>query len=468
MGCPNRRGLYAASRSAFRSSSARKGDHDLLGHRASMARSVESRGAISGASISATKEHRRRAVTHLLSWLCYLCVVAEFALREWQVAALREWRRAWRGCVEVATGGGKTIFAIACWRDLLRSGNPCQIVVIVPTTALADQWHVTMIEDAGLDEEDIVHLRSGFGGSPEAKCVIGVINTAREVDPRVWTAPRFLVVDECHRAGSEQNSRALRGDTLASLGLSATPERQYDDGFETRVVPRLGHVVYKYDVAEAVADSVLSPFHLVNVRVPMLDEEQQRYDQLSRRIAMLTSRRDSPDDQGKIEALLRQRSSVSNNAQMRIPVAVNLLNARRGERAMVFHESIDRAEEIVALLRDRGHSAVAYHSRVGASLRRERLRQFRKGMVDTLVTCRALDEGANIPEVRIAVVVAATASARQRVQRLGRVLRPAPGKSVAEVLTLYASDVEERRLQQESKSLEGVVGVEWAHARTTA
>jgi len=397
---------------------------------------------------------------------CLVCGVAEFALRKWQVAALHEWRATRRGCVEVATGGGKTVFAIACWKDLLQSGQPCQIVIIVPTTALADQWHVTMTEDAGLPESDITHVRSGFDGAPDASCVIGVINSARGLDPSVWTKPRFLVVDECHRAGSEQNSLALRGASIASLGLSATPERQYDEGFTERVVPRLGPIIYKYSVAEAVEDDVLSPFNLVNVRVPMLAEEQQRYDQLSRRIAVLASRRDDPDDRLKIEALLRQRASVSNNAQMRIPVAINLLDARRGERAMVFHESIDRAEEIVVLLRNRGHSVAAYHSRIGPHLRRERLRQFRKGMIDTLVTCRALDEGANIPEVRVAVVVAATASTRQRIQRLGRVLRPAPGKSTAEVVTLYASDVEERRLQQEAGEFEDLVGVEWAQART--
>lgn len=393
--------------------------------------------------------------------------MADFALRKWQIAALNKWRATRRGCVEVATGGGKTVFAIACWKDLLRDGQSCQVVIIVPTTALADQWHVTMTEDAGLLESEIAHVGPGFDGAPCARCVISVINSARGLDPTVWTKPRFLVVDECHRAGSEQNSLALRGESIASLGLSATPDRQYDEGFTERVVPMLGPIIYKYSVAEAVEDDVLSPFNLVNVRVPMLHEEQQRYDHLSRRIAVLASRRDDPEDRAKLEALLRQRASVSNNAQMRIPVAINLLDARRGERAMVFHESIDRAEEIVDLLRNRGHSVAAYHSRIGSHLRRERLRQFRKGMIDTLVTCRALDEGANIPEVRTAVVVAATASTRQRIQRLGRVLRPAPGKSMAEVVTLYASDVEERRLQQEADGFEDLVGVEWAKARAT-
>jgi superfamily II DNA or RNA helicase len=86
---------------------------------------------------------------------------------------------------------------------------------------------------------------------------------------------------------------------------------------------------------------------------------------------------------------------------------------------------------------------------------------FRKGVVDILVTCRALDEGANIPETELAIVAAATASQRQRIQRLGRVLRPAKGKTRATVFTLYATDIERRRLKTEQNQLGEFVSVSW-------
>jgi superfamily II DNA or RNA helicase len=86
---------------------------------------------------------------------------------------------------------------------------------------------------------------------------------------------------------------------------------------------------------------------------------------------------------------------------------------------------------------------------------------FRAGEIDVLVTCRALDEGINVPDARLAVITASTASTRQRVQRLGRVLRPAAGKRLATVYTIYAAKPEEDRLRAEAERLEGAESVKW-------
>jgi superfamily II DNA or RNA helicase len=115
----------------------------------------------------------------------------------------------------------------------------------------------------------------------------------------------------------------------------------------------------------------------------------------------------------------------------------------------------------LAILNEREHCATVYHSKIGPTLRRDNLRLYRQGVFDVLVTCRALDEGMNAPETTVAVIASSTSSERQRIQRLGRVLRPAPGKSHATIFTIYATDVEDRRLKEEEKKLEGVAGVRW-------
>jgi superfamily II DNA or RNA helicase len=86
---------------------------------------------------------------------------------------------------------------------------------------------------------------------------------------------------------------------------------------------------------------------------------------------------------------------------------------------------------------------------------------FRRGIFNALVTCRALDEGVNVPETTIAVIASSTASIRQRIQRLGRVPRPAAGKKMATVYTIYATEVERRRLEQESATDSGAETVSW-------
>jgi len=155
------------------------------------------------------------------------------------------------------------------------------------------------------------------------------------------------------------------------------------------------------------------------------------------------------------------RARVTARASMRIPTTVRLLRKHRGHRTLVFHESIDDAEMICKELCRDGHRATIYHSRIGESVRRDNLRLFRRGVFDVLVCCRALDEGINVPEACVAVIASATASGRQRIQRLGRVLRKVPGKDHAAVYTLYATKEEEARLAEEEAKLLGIASIKW-------
>jgi superfamily II DNA or RNA helicase len=290
-----------------------------------------------------------------------------------------------------------------------------------------------------------------------------VLNTARQLAPKIASShPTFLVVDECHRAASMHNALSLRGPHVATLGLSATPERDFDDLFNDAVVPVLGPIIYRYDYSRALAEQVITPFALTNVYVPLSKEEQMRYDALTRRLVPLFRQRErgqSVDD--RLHRVLRDRALVSTSAELRIPAAMKILDTNRRVRAIVFHEQIAAADAIVALLLERGHRAAVYHSGIGSHLRQDNLRLFRRGEIDVLVTCRALDEGINVPDASLAVIVASTASTRQRIQRLGRVLRPSAGKQHADIFTIYASEPEAERLRQEEAGLEGVEMVEW-------
>ena len=391
-----------------------------------------------------------------------------FEPRRWQREALSAWTGAGnRGIVEVATGGGKTLFAELCIATVAHDKPDTRFVIVVPTEALLDQWYVSLREDLGAEEDEIA-LWSGANGAAEPRRInVMVINTARWAAPPVATAsPTMLIVDECHRAGSPANAAALHGPHVATLGMSATPEREYDPGFEEYVAPALGGIVYRYDLNAATADGVLAPFELVNVAIDLLPDELKRYDTLSKRVGRQAAiaKRD-PSAHERLEHLLRRRARVAALASMRVPVAVHLVGQHRGVRALIFHESIEQAELLAANLRARGHSVTIYHSRVGPSLRRDNLRLFRRGIFDVLVSCRALDEGINIPETRVAVIASATASHRQRIQRLGRVLRPAPGKERATVYTLYATPIEEQRLLAESKRLTSADAVTWRRSR---
>ncbi len=386
--------------------------------------------------------------------------------RRWQTAAFEAWQGAGgRGIVEVVTGGGKTVFAELCMSSVYDAVAGVRFLILVPTTSLMDQWYVSIIEEFGLTPDDI----GTWSGKSKPKAPplvnIMVINTARSAAEVVRTCgPTMLIVDECHRAGSDANKKALSGDYIAVLGMSATPEREHDAGFENALRPTLGDIIYRYDLNAASSDGIVSPFDLINVRVDLGPDEAAAYNDLSAKIARLIKRKSDPEIAERLEILLRRRARVAAMARLRVPVAARLIDSHRGARAMVFHEDVDQATKLLDLLKQRGHSATIYHSRIAAPLRRDNLRLYRKGVFDVLVSCRALDEGINIPETQLAIIASATASVRQRVQRLGRVLRPSKGKSHATIYTLYATETEEKRLAKEYVNLTSAREVTWRKA----
>src|SRR5690606_2768103 len=124
----------------------------------------------------------------------------------------------------------------------------------------------------------------------------------------------------------------------------------------------------------------------------------------------------------------------------------------------------DACNLIHQVLVDNNVKAGVYHSKLTMRGRVQMLTAYRRGDIDVLVTCRALDEGFNVPETQIGIVAASTATRRQRIQRLGRVLRPASGKDGATIYTLVATEPEVARLKQEEEDLEGVALATWSRA----
>jgi superfamily II DNA or RNA helicase len=384
-------------------------------------------------------------------------------LRDWQEIAFQRWvDNSYKGTFEVATGGGKTTFALLCFDEIRRIQPNVKCLVVVPTTALLDQWYLAFQEDLGIQDVDIKILNTR-DMSADALINLVIVNTARRFNGEIKSPENFLlIVDECHRTGSAENSKALVRNTLGTIGLSATPNRDFDSGFEDLVSPVLGKILMKYSLEDAIKDGVLADLSLTYIKIPLLASEQEEYDSLTRKIGAAYGSQSNPQ---VVEALLRKRARVYNNAAYRIPVMASVMNERRGKRALVFVESISAAKESKRVLDEMGQSVAIYHSQMSSHLRRANLRSFRKGIFDVLVACRALDEGFNVPEAEVAIIAAGTSSKRQRIQRVGRVLRSMGGKENGEVITLYATPVEEKRLIEEANSLEIYASTRWIEAK---
>lgn len=376
-------------------------------------------------------------------------------LRAWQQGALDAWRQAGdRGIVEVVTGGGKTILALACVAAL----KPATTLIVVPTLALLDQWWEEVANYFGLALDE-VNVVTGRGRLRTGTINLAVLNTAAKLSQ---TSPCFLVIDECHKAASPHFRAVLDLPKVAALGLSATPERPYDDGLSEVLVPALGKLIYEYTYKDALRDGVVVPFVLKNVVFDLEPERQLEYDKLTKAIARSIGKHgvEAPES----IALLLKRSRLVNLSLSRVRLALRIVAANRDARILIFHEDIEACDLINSILTDNGVRSAVYHSKLTLRVRAEALATYRSGGLDVLVTCRALDEGFNVPEAQLGIIAASTATRRQRIQRLGRVLRPSSGKNRAIVYTLVATTPEVSRLKEEESELEGVAGIEWSRA----
>lgn len=377
-------------------------------------------------------------------------------LRAWQEQALPKWiAEGHRGIVEVVTGGGKTVFALACIAELKAE----TVVIVVPTVALLEQWWAEAASFFGV-ELDEINVVSGSRSILRGTINIIVLNTAAKLARRALSNC-FLIVDECHKAATPQFRAVLEICAIATLGLSATPERQYDDGLAQILIPALGPVIYRYSYREAMRDGVIVNFELRNVVFEMEPERSAEYEKLSKSIARSAGKFGIESEQ--VVSLLLRRTRLVNLSLERIKLTLRLISRHKGSRILVFHEDIEACDLILLFLLEQGFRAGAYHSKLPARKRVEVLAGFRKGELDVLITCRALDEGFNVPETEIGIVAASTATRRQRIQRLGRVLRPAKGKDEAIVYTLVATGPEVARLKEEEEGLADLATVTWVH-----
>ena len=376
-------------------------------------------------------------------------------LRPHQTSALAGWEgQGRRGILEHATGSGKTFTAIAAIRDALRRQEVP--LIVVPSELLLQQWHDEILEN--LPDAAPVILRCGAGytkwrddeligpwtrpGSDKPRLVLSTMQTA--AIPEFRSAIRqgshvFLVADEVHRLGSPNHLQLLELDTGPRLGLSATPRRA-GDPFGTSLILNYfnGIVPPPFTLQDAIRSGTLTPY-FYHVHTAMLtDTEQQAWDELTTRIKRLSAQNASakepdPNADFRIKKLLIERGRILKQAERKAGIAGEVLaaNYQRGDRWIVYCDDISQLGAVRAALARAGLESTEYHSTMAGDKEQTiRLFEVNGGIV---VSIRCLDEGVDIPSVTHALILASSKNPREYIQRRGRVLRCAEGKSVAHI-----------------------------------
>ena len=286
----------------------------------------------------------------------------------------------------------------------------------------------------------------------------------------------------------------LRFPFHATLGLSATARSSPINWS----IPGLGAIVYEYTFEQAGKDGLVPPFDLVNCSTSFTPGEERQYLDLTetigdqfvkvldlygcelrsvpdhllfrrlRQLMMIDKNTEDPTIK-RLFTLLFRRSALCYQATNKIALAMALiiLMLQAGKKVMVFFERIESTEEVadIALATSRklqGHLQAAgipwckvYHSQLADTKRKQILEDFCLPGPKALLSCRTLDEGIDIPEVDCAILAASTQSRRQRIQRIGRVLRRGEDGKRSTIVTLYVRGSGDENICAEDKELFG-------------
>ncbi len=355
--------------------------------------------------------------------------------RPYQEEALTAWRaEGCRGVVVLPTGSGKTLVGAMAIADV-----ELATLVVVPTIDLLGQWRRALAQTLGCPDEAI----GVYGGGAHEVTTLTVITyESAQLHPELLRRFGLLIFDECHHLPAPTYREIADGAfTPLRLGLSATPERADEAHLELETL--IGPEVYRESAAELSARRYLAGFDEQRLGVSLSEEDSARYVRARETYRTFVRRRNlriaTPADfQRKVlwasardpearAAMLawREARSLALNAPAKLPLLEDIFARHADERVLVFSEYnalVDEISERFCIPR--------ITHKTPDEERRLVLEGFREGRFTKLVSGRVLNEGVDIPDCGVAVIVSGNSTRREYIQRLGRVLRPKDTRAV--------------------------------------
>ena len=385
------------------------------------------------------------------------------------------------GVLEMATGTGKTRTAIQILSELRDRGLVRSAVVVAHGTDLLDQWHRELLTRTTLPvHRDYAGRREGlsFLNAPgDAVLLLSRRNLPGLLGrtPPALAGSTLLIFDEVHGMGSAGMVESI-GDRLDGfpfrLGLSATPERAYDDRGNEFVDEAIGPVVYRFSLEQAIRRGILCEFDYVPLDYAFSNEDKAAVRQAIRR----HHGRARSGDPSPVEQLYQDLARIRKLSREKLAPFREYVSTQREilNRSLVFVETAEYGELVQDILME---FEVDYHTYYGDD-DRANLKRFAKGGLDCLVTCKRISEGIDISSVGTIVLFASARARLETIQRLGRCLRTDPsdpGKRALVVDFVRTDDLGDDENDPESTAdvdrrewFRGLSSIEADHSRVHA
>ena len=417
--------------------------------------------------------------------------------RDYQMLAFENWKNnGQQGLFAMATGTGKTITSLNCLLEIYKRNGYYKAIILVPTITLVNQWEKecwkfnfnNIIKVYSKNAEwrskiELLQMAEKYRKPNEPTQNFIIISTyasyAREnvfsILNSFERAKVLFIADEAHNMGSPSILKRLGTiNYLRRIGLSATPERQFDEDTNKKLFRFFGaeeKFTFEYSMEEAIQKGVLCRYYYYPHLVELTDEEMANYVELSEKISKYFNYNDGVFDKKDeiLMGLLLARKRIIHKAANKLNAFKKIIEERyekngnlkysliyvpEGNKPDYFPEAdlFDKTEQVVddavsdhlidiyteAVMRvDKYITVRKFVS--GQKDRDEILADFAKGKLQVLTSMKCLDEGVDVPRSELAIFCASTGNPRQFIQRRGRVLRKHPDKYMAEIHDLVVA-----------------------------
>jgi superfamily II DNA or RNA helicase len=370
------------------------------------------------------------------------------APRPYQLEALGAWlAEGSSGVVVLPTGAGKTFVAAMAIQE-----TGLWTLAVVPTIDLLQQWRSALTAALSLQAAEIGVFG---GGEKDLKPITIITYDSAALYPRELRRFGLLIFDECHHLPAP-TYRLIAESAFTSLrlGLSATPERS--DMAHAELEELIGPEVYRRSPAELTEERYLAQYKEQHVEVALSKEDEARYAEQRRlyrsflqrhRIAIRSPEdfqqkviyRSARDPEARAAMLAwREARDISMNAPAKYVEIERILRQHSADQVILFSEYNYVVDEI-----SRRFCIPSITYKTPPEERRTILERFRAGLYSKLVTGRVLNEGVDVPDCRVAIIVSGNSTKREYIQRLGRVLRPKEGQALLYELVTSGTTEEE-------------------------
>ena len=419
----------------------------------------------------------------------------ELKLFDHQAEAVEMWKNNdYKLLMEMATGTGKTRTAIGCFIQLKNKIEKLVVIVATPQNTLSRQWKNDIEDKLGISfERSIIADGSNYKWKIDLEKVLLDVSSGIYSDAILYTTHAsassndfmriintygdtvnlLFICDEVHGIGSEKQKQALLEVYKYRIGLSATPERMFDEEGSSLIREYFGNKSFEFTIKDALntinpitGQPFLNRFYYHPYFVYLNEEEMEKYKSYSKKIAAIINQ-ENPD-YDLLNNLNILRSDIIKNADEKmnmVETIIDNLNSKGRIRDTIIFTTDKKIDDVLMMLGKKGimrckiteeESPSKMVGIRGNTEREEFIDQFRDGTMQVLIGLKCLDEGIDIKNARIAILMASTTNPREFVQRVGRVIRVDKGKQYSEIYDLIVTTTAEasannRILEKEAK-----------------